>query len=488
MQGKVNRRNFLRTCAAATATLACPPFLLGATKNTVRLGVIGCSGRAEYLLGFLSKIDGIQIAAVCDPDSERAAAFAQKYPDAPPMPDFRVMLEDKSIDAVLVAPCNHWHVLAAILAMLAGKDVYVEKPLCMTFAEGARLAAAAEKTGRICQVGTQMRSDLDFYAEGRRFLHDEQQLGKINSVRINRFAPRPAIGKRDTPLVLPPTVDYDLWCGPAEIEPLYRDKLHYDWHWMWRTGHGEMGNWGAHLIDDCRNLVLRDMVKTPKRVLCGGARIGYNDAGQTPNESFTLFDTGSIPVVIAISNLPDKTNKKSAGSCKGPRDSGVITYAEGGRLEKWWGGAKAYDADGKPMREFKALGVSGGGAGVEPHLANFIDAVKTQDATILNAPVTVGLDTAAWYNSANIAYRLGKPYSAADVAAADTSDGRLAEAVENIASHLALQGLALNADTFTLSEFLTLDGASGRFVGDGADAANALGEISYRKGYELPTV
>lgn len=482
---KISRRRFLKVSALGAAAFAAPGLLFGDGARALRVGLIGAGGRGDYLASMFAAVDGVKIVAVCDPDSGRAAKAAKKYPGAAVYADLRKLLDDASIDAVIVATCNHWHVPAAVLAMKAGKDVYVEKPLCMTFAEGERLVSAVEKYKRICQVGTQMRSDTEFYAAAKKFLFEDKTLGDLRSVRINRFSPRPGIGRRATPLEIPKSVDFNLWLGPADDVPIYRDKLQYDWHWMWRTGHGEMGNWGAHLIDDCRNLALRDAVSMPKRVLSGGARIGYNDAGETPNESFTLFDTGAIPVVLAISNLPDAKDKKSTGACPGPT-SGWVAYAEGGRFERWWGGAKAYDAENRLLREFKGNGVPGGGGGSEPHIQNFIDAIRSAAPSTLHAPVTVGRDSAAWYNGANAAYRLGRPYDAADIAAADTPDGRLAEAVANLQTHLAAQGLLLNADTCRVSAFLEIDEANKRFTGENEKAANALMEIAYRDGFPLP--
>ena len=140
--------------------------------------------------------------------------------------------------------------------MEAGKDVYVEKPLSHSQWEGEQTVAAAEKYKRICQLGTQQRSD-PMQAEIKTFLHKEKGLGDIVSVQVNRVGVRSSIGKRSTPLLIPNDMDYDLWLGPAIDEPIFRDKLQYDWHWDWNTGSGEMGNWGIHILDDVRNVVFR---------------------------------------------------------------------------------------------------------------------------------------------------------------------------------------------------------------------------------------
>jgi len=489
MSQTCNRRQFLaRSGKAAALSLpsmfSCPGLLSGQERNTVRLGLIGLGGRGGYLAKRLPEVKGMTLAGICDPDSERLNNIKKQYPDASSHTDFRAILDDRSIDAVIIATPNYWHCLAAVWAMRAGKDVYVEKPLCMSFREGQQVVAASKKYDKICQIGTQSRTDPVFHSEVRKFLHEDRELGEIRSVRINRFAPRNSIGKRETPLPIPSTVDYNLWLGPVEERPLYRNQFHYDWHWMWQTGHGEMGNWGAHLIDDCRNAILQDKVRMPKRVLCGGGRVGYNDAGETPNSCFTFFDTGSIPVVFCISNLPDAKNPKSTGTCPGPT-SGYVAYCEGGTYAKQWGSSVAVDYQGKTIREFKGTNELDGAVF---HIQNFINAVAAHDRSGLNAPIEIGYDSASWYNGANIAYRLGRPYSKTDALAITGTDGRLAEAIENLETHLTAQGIPMNADNFVLSDFLEIDAEKGCFTGNRADEANALMDIQYREPFVFPEI
>ena len=309
------RREFVRRGLATGAALAwSAPLLRAASPNdTINLGFISCGGRAGELMGAFGKIDGVRFAGLCDPDSERLGKAQQKFPDAKSWADLRSLLDDKSIDTVVIATSNHWHCLAAIWAMQAGKDVYVEKPLSHNQWEGRQTVAAAAKYGKICQVGMQQRSD-PMQAEIKRFLHDEQALGKIISARVNRYGVRASIGKRPAPLPIPAGVDYNLWLGPAQDEPIYRDNLQYDWHWVWNTGSGEMGNWGVHVLDDCRNNVFLDKVALPKRILGGGGRVVWNDAGETPNVHFVYFDTGSIPVVIGLANITAEPNSKRGPS------------------------------------------------------------------------------------------------------------------------------------------------------------------------------
>ena len=207
----LTRRDFIRTGLAAGAVCTLPTrslFAAGANEE-INLGFISCGGRAGGLMGVFNKIDGVNVAGLCDPDEARVESAKKRYPKARAWSDLRGMLDDKGIDAVVIATCNHWHCLAAIWAMEAGKDVYVEKPLSHSQWEGRQTVAAAEKYGKICQVGTQQRSD-PMQAEIKKFLHEEKVLGEIQSARVNRYGISPSVGKRTTPLEIPNRVDYNL--------------------------------------------------------------------------------------------------------------------------------------------------------------------------------------------------------------------------------------------------------------------------------------
>ncbi|QEG22886.1 Gfo/Idh/MocA family protein [Mariniblastus fucicola] len=472
------RRNFLSTTIAAGITTSVAPRLLGAANanDEIGLGFIGCGARANKLMDQFGEVTGVNIVAVCDPDAERLAKAKERFPSANASKDMRDLIADKSVDAVVVVTCNHWHCLAAIWAMEAGKDVYVEKPLSHSQWEGEQAVAAARKYDRICQIGTQQRSD-PMQAEIKKFLHEEKALGEIKVARVNRYGVRKQIGKRDKPLSISKNVDYDLWLGPAQKTPLFRDKLQYDWHWDWNTGSGEMGNWGVHVLDDVRNNVFQDSVALPIGVLAGGGRLVYNDAGQTPNVHFAYFDTGDIPVVIGLSNLPVARGSKDSPKHPGPA-SGYVAFCEGGRFEGQRGRGKAIDANGKVIKEFK------GNRGDVVHQSNFIDAVRSRDRSMLNAEVAVGNDSTGWCNLANLALRAGGSFSK-DVA----NQVELQEWQNLLASmdkHLEAHDLSLDSEGIQLSPMLKLDPKSGKFVGDDADTANRLLKREYRKGFEVP--
>lgn len=475
-----SRRQFLGTMAAGAAlTTALPARQLQAANanDEINLGFISCGGRAGGLMKQFSNVKGVNIAGLCDVDEGRLGSAKKKFPKAQGWTDLRDLLDAPGIDAVVISTCNHWHCLAAIWAMEAGKDVYVEKPLSHSQWEGRQTVNAARKYKRVCQLGTQQRSD-PMQAQIKDFLHQEKGLGEIKLARVNRYGIRAAIGKRSTPLSIDKNVAYDLWLGPAQDQPLFRNQLHYDWHWDWNTGSGEMGNWGVHVLDDCRNNVFQDKVALPKRIMGGGARVVYNDAGQTPNVHFAYFDTGAAPVLIGLSNLPVAPGQRKSPAHPGP-SSGYIAYCEGGRLEGQRGRAVAIDNDGKVIRKFS-------GNGDVKHQQNFIDAVRAQDRSLLNSEVEVGNDSTGWCNLANIAFQAGKPYQASTANVVDLPEWKAL--LSDMDQHLKSHGLKLDSSQIRLSEMLELDSKTEQFVGADAAAANKLLKREYRKGYEVPEI
>lgn len=476
------RRTFLKSSlAAASATVVLGNSISqGASPNDeIRIAFLSCGGRAGELMGAFEKVKGVRVVGLCDPDEKRVAQAKKRFPEAKTAADMRHLLDDPNIDAVVVATCNHWHCLAAIWAMQAGKDVYVEKPLSHTQWEGEQTIAAARKYQRICQVGTQQRSD-PMQAKLKEFLHKEKGIGTLERVRVNRYGVRGSIGKRSEALPKDPAMNYDLWLGPAADREVFRDKWHYDWHWDWNTGSGEMGNWGVHVLDDVRNVVFQDSVAVPKKILGGGGRMVWNDAGETPNVHCVAFDTGSLPVVIGLSNLSVGKGKNEGPKFPGP-GSGYVVYAEGGRLEGQRGSARAYDSSGKMIREFK--GDSG-----RSHQENFIEAVRARKSEMLNAEVQIGHDSTGWCNFANICFQMGQPDLVHEIMNLGGSFPGWSTIVEELHEHLMNHGVGPETPGLLLSPWLELDPAKGRFVGEHADAANQLLRRQYRAPYTVPEI
>lgn len=239
----ISRRHLIKICGLAA--LARPIYGKSA-NNTVRIGIIGCGRRSHGISTQFLKIKDVAIVALCDPDPARVESLAKDLANKgfnasgmTKFQDYRRLLERPDIDAVVVTSPNHWHALHAIHAMQAGKDAYLEKPVTHELWEGHQLIAAEEKYGRIIAAGFQSRSDPGT-RDGIQFVR-EGHLGKIQSVHVCCFKDRDSIGIRKKPLTPPPGTDYGLWLGPAADLPLCREEFHYDWHWAWNTGNGDIG-------------------------------------------------------------------------------------------------------------------------------------------------------------------------------------------------------------------------------------------------------
>lgn len=486
------RRTFLKKSASATLGMAALPRLSriasaeSVNKNSeLGIGVIGVGGRGNELARGFQSATGANVVAVADPDEKRSSEAGKRY-EAKSYTDLQKLLDDPAVDAVAIATCNHWHCLAAIWAIEAGKDVYVEKPLSHSQWEGRQVVLAARKHNRIVQLGTQQRSD-PMQAEIKKFLHEDQALGKILYAQANRLGPRASIGKRETPLPIPAEINYDLWLGPAQDEPIYRNNFHYDWHWDWNTGSGEMGNWGVHVLDDVRNVAYQDAVSTPQRILACGGRVAWNDAGESPNVHYVYFDTGSFPTLIALSNLTKGPGQRGnwttqAGrSVEGP-STGYIVVCEGGYYMGQRGRGQAVDKDGKEIRQFK------GGDINSLHKKNFIDAVRSRDRSILNAEVETGHHSTGWCNLANVGYRAGGVFDAQDARSIDANFEPWEMLLGEMEQHLAKFEIPLSDMQIKMSPVLQHNPETELFEGDHAFSANQYLKRQYRKEYEVPEI
>ena len=478
----VDRRRFLSASATGIAAGAIASSAVGrsiAVNEEIRLAFLSCGGRANELMGSFEKIPAVKVVGLCDPDPSRVDKAKKRFPGAKTASDLRKMIDDPEIDAVVVATCNHWHCLASIWAMQAGKDVYVEKPLSHTQWEGEQTVAAARKYNRICQVGTQQRSD-PMQAKIKDFLHVQKGIGELKSVRVNRYGVRGPIGKRSEPLPKDPAIDFDLWLGPAADKPVFRNAWHYDWHWDWNTGSGEMGNWGVHVLDDVRNVVFQDSVAVPRRILGGGGRVAWNDSGETPNVHVVAFDTGTLPVVIGLSNLTAGPDSNKSPDVPGP-GSGYVVIGEGGRLEGQRGSARAFDKDNKVIQEFR--GNSGAG-----HQANFVEAVIKRDPSLLNAEVQVGHDSTGWCNFANICFQTGEHARLMETIEAARGFGVWNTLIEEMHMHLHAHGIEPENPSIVMSPWMELDPKTGRFIGESSQRGNAYLKRTYRPPFVVPEI
>src|ERR1700730_15998324 len=290
----LNRRNFLITGAAgltalgSAAFLGRPELVMGA-NDRVRVAICGVRGRGGDHLHNYSQLPNVQIAALCDIDEnvlrQRLMQMEKMgLPKPATYTDVRKLLEDKSIDAISIATPNHWHALIAIWACQAGKDVYVEKPCSHNLWEGRQLVRAAEKYHRIVQHGPQSRS-----ARAQIEAIDHLRKGTFGDIYLARglcFKRRDTIGRTAAEPV-PQGVDYDLWTGPAPLKPFTPNRFHYNWHWIWETGNGDLGNQGVHQVDVARWGL---GVRFPNRVSAIGRHFMFDDDQETPNTLNCAFE------------------------------------------------------------------------------------------------------------------------------------------------------------------------------------------------------
>lgn len=459
----LSRRNFITL--AGGAALALPfyaPRAWGA-NNRVRVAMISCGGRAGSLRNAFQRIPDVDIAAVCDPDTARMDAMVAKMLEGenpPPAPDkvrdYRRVLERKDIDAVVLATPNHWHALQSIQAMQAGKAVYVEKPVTHNLWEGRQLVAAAEKHNGIIQAGYQNRSD-PACIEGIKFVR-EGNLGKVHSVHVCCFRNRNSIGKRETALVPPATVDYDLWLGPAQDLPIYRPKLHYDWHWDFNTGNGDIGNQCPHEIDLACWATGDGPLPTSIRSF--GGRLGWNDAGNTPNMISAWYEQGGTPVLIEVNDLKLAPDRNVPSIRNGIR-VGIVVRCEGGELRGGRGGMYVVGDDGKTrIHNFPGDGGKG-------HQKNFIDAIRAGNGDNLHGVIKVAERSAAIAHLANISYRIGEQAKTEKVRDTVAGNPYLETILDEQAAQLTAWGI--DAPSYSLGKQLDVNPEKASVETEGVD-------------------
>lgn len=428
----------------------------------LRVGVIGLNGRGMDHVGAFAGLPGVTVAALCDPDEATwGRALAELDKRGKPKPatyqDLRRLLDDKTVDAVSIATPNHWHALAAYWAMAAGKHVYVEKPVSHNFLEGRTLILAQRKFGKICQGGTQCRSNPGMI-EAMEYLHSGA-LGKVKIARGLCYKLRLSIGKgAGRP---PASADYDLWLGPAPNKPMARQRFHYDWHWFWDYGNGDLGNQGVHQVDIARWGLKKN--SHPRRVSSIGGRLGYEDDGETPNTQIVWCDYGDSELIFEVRGLP-------ADDYQGAK-IGVVFHCEGGTMVvPSYDEAKALDPAGKEIRAFK------GGAN---HYKNFVDAIRENKPSLLTSPIEEGHYSSAICHAGNISYRLGVKGGLE----LDRFNGSKREGMERMSEHLS-KALSGKPYEIRYGRELTIDARNETFGRD--REANDLLFRDYRAPYILP--
>jgi predicted dehydrogenase len=401
----LDRRNFLRVSGAAAATLSSGALsqVKGANER-VNVAVIGVRGRGREHIEKFALNPSSEVVAVVDIDqavAETAAAHTQKFQSRKPKEyaDLRKMLENKDIDAVSIATPNHWHALAAIWACQAGKDVYVEKPASHNIFEGRKMVEAARKYNRIVQVGMQSRT-IEHKVKAMQLLR-EGVIGKLYMARGLCFKRRKTIGSA-LPARPPAGVEYDIWLGPAPDKPWQENRFHYNWHWYWDFGNGDIGNQGVHEMDIARwGLGKQDL---PPRVFSSGGHFIYDDSQETPNTQTAIFDYDDVQLVFEVRGLMTGGESGLGEMTGGPNTIGNMFYGSDGYMAVDVRGFRTF------LGEDHKLGPSMDYVEPEqwdtaPHVANFLKAVKSRKHTDLNADIEQGHLSAALVHMANISYR-----------------------------------------------------------------------------------
>ena len=457
---RITRRQFgLATAAAVTASsLRCARAV--SPNEKLAVAVIGCGGRGGSHVGAFLDLENTEIHYLVDVDEQagqkRADAVGKKQQHRPKVvADMRVVLDDPSVHAISTATPNHWHALCGVWAMQAGKDAYIEKPICHNIAEGRALVSAAAKYKRMCQVGTQCRSHAAIN-DAMAFLQGGG-IGEVNFARGLCYKRRKSIDALgDYPI--PASVDFNLWSGPAvyTAPKVTRKKFHYDWHWQRHYGNGDLGNQGPHQTDIARWGL--GLARHPNSIISYGGRLGYQaersdpdyvDAGDTANTEVTIYDYGDKCIVFETRGL-DVTDSadteinrlfESGTEKKGGNKIGVIFYGSDGYLvQRNYTHCVAFDKDFNVIKEF-----SGGG----DHFGNFVDACASRDPADLNASALEGHFSAGMSHLGNISYYLGETNKvslseAEEVLRGIKSLDNNAETLKRTAQHLRDNGVDLD--------------------------------------------
>jgi predicted dehydrogenase len=474
---KLTRRDFVKqSIFAAGAT-----FAIGGTKSSgnilganeaIRIGVAGLHGRgASHVDGF-TKLKGVQVTYLIDPDSRtfeaRSKTVEERNGVKPKMvKDIREALEDKNLDAISIATPNHWHALMTIWGCQAGKDVYVEKPCSHNIHEGRIAVEAARKYKRIVQHGTQNRSNAAKAQVAE--VIKSGQLGKLLVSRGLCYKNRKSIGFKEGKQA-PAELDFNLWLGPAPEQPYHENLVHYNWHWFWDVGNGDIGNQGVHEMDIARWMI--PGATLPKSVVSLGGRFGYEDQGQTANTQIALMDYGDTQLIFEVRAWPTAPFHGQG--------IGNVFHLEGGTIA----GTTFYpkgSTESAPLPKVESTRGPGGG----DHFANFIEAVRSRNQADLNADILDGHYSSALCHLANISYRLGQPvpFNPKTKAFGDNKEAyeTLARMEEHLTGDVKLQ---LDGMKYQLGRKLELDPAAEKFKGDAE--ANQMLSRDYRKGFEVP--
>ena len=483
---RISRRNVLKAAAASTVF---PLFTVAGTKasgrviganDTIRVGVAGINGRGGSHISAFTEMKNVQLTYLIDVDSSlfdsRAKGVEGRIGSRPKcVQDVRQALDDKSLDAVSIATPNHWHSLITIWACQAGKDVYVEKPISHNIFEGRKCVEAAQKYGRIVQHGTQSRSDTR-WAQEIAAVHS----GKYGKLLVSHGSASKA-GKGRTSIGVKPTkeppstLDYNLWLGPAQEQPYHENLVHYNWHWFWETGNGEIGNQGVHQMDIARWGIAGGTL--PTKVFSVGGRLLPDgpDQAQTPNMQLAVMEFGETILLFEVRGLVGDKKRP-----EWPNDVSNTFYMSEGVIKE----SRFHPKNGGPAEKLEIAGdlhVAPGGA-----FGSFINAMRTRNPADVNCDAEVAHYSAACCHLPNISYRLGTQGTYDKARGAIGNNKEVVGTLERIRDNCQAVGLPIDKTVYTIGPTLTFDPAAERFTGERSDEANVLVSRDYRKPFVVP--
>jgi len=463
----------------------------GSANGDIRVAVVGLRAQGKgHMLDHATKLPGSRLVAICDVDSAVLSARKADCEKVGVKPatysDYRKLLESKEVDAVVLASPNHQHSLQTIWGLQAGKDIYVEKPLSHNVWEGRQAVEAAKKYSKnIVQAGTQNRSSEDI-VDAIEFVKSGK-IGRILWARGLCYKMRDSIGRTTGAQKVPDTLDYDQWSGPADLTPPRRNSpangtVHYDWHWFWNYGGGDITNQGIHQMDVARWFLGEKGL--PPSVMSFGGRFGYQDDAETPNTLVSVFGYKSAPLIFEVRGLPMKAGMRAMDKYLGT-DVGVVVQCENGYVTIGSnGGALVYGNDKKIIQKFakNTLG---------QHRANFVKAVKSRK-------VVHGLVEECHYSSAlchlgNVSFMLGKETSNKDLAEAVKADKNTQDSLSRTMDHLKANNVDTGAVKSVVGPMLQIDGASETFTGSdkaivAAANKNPLLKRAGRGAFAIPVI
>lgn len=474
---RITRRRFLQSTSVAaggslilTGTRASGA--VDGANDRLRIAVAGLNGRGRSHIGGWKGQKNVEIAYVIDPDKRvlegTAKGLKNQFKDIKAVTDVREALDDKNLDAISVATPNHWHSLITIWAAQAGKHVYVEKPMSHDIAEGRVCVEAQKKYGVVIQHGTQQRSD-----GGAAGLTEAVKAGKWGKLKISYgycCKPRGGIGIKSTSDA-PSNLDWNLWRGPAEIDAYHGNFVHYNWHWFWKSGNGDLNNQGTHQLDRAVWAIDDDQLH-PVRAMAIGGRFQWNDQGETPNSMFGIaeYPNGQF-CYFNVRNVNYKGYQRQVEN--------EFYFEDGGKIIR-----RRYYAPGSDKGE--PISVPGGKITPGGNWGSFIAACRAGDPNMANGNVMDAHRGCVVGHLMNNSYRLGKkvPFNAKAGTFGDNKDaaehfGRL---------HSVLQdGVGVkDGESYVVGPWLTFDPKTERNIGEYADEANALVKDANRSGFEIP--